>query len=232
MHIACVWSWCLCAFVLVVSSFFGPLVLPYYPLWKLLPDTGLKGISEETVIWKLSSTIWNFPLTAWWRELPGLAINSILDWLSTHISATFIAEIIESARRQIGCPIHRTSQIKGMVTMHGLSRLWVQVKPWNIPDASQNVLWSTGFSKKDSWIPCCLQQVTDSRNIKGYIYALSPYMAMHSESQVRNRWSGCKTQSGHKSASEIKCQLHMILQKGWVCCQGHRSHSYNDVSPV
>jgi hypothetical protein len=34
----------LCAFVLVVSfaSFFGPLVLPYFPLWKLLTDTGLK----------------------------------------------------------------------------------------------------------------------------------------------------------------------------------------------
>jgi hypothetical protein len=40
-----VWSWCLCAFVLVVSfvSFFGPLVLPYFPLWKSLPDTELKG---------------------------------------------------------------------------------------------------------------------------------------------------------------------------------------------
>ena len=39
----------LCAFVLVISfaSFFGPLVLPYFPLWKLLIDTGLKEISER-----------------------------------------------------------------------------------------------------------------------------------------------------------------------------------------
>jgi hypothetical protein len=50
--------------VIYFVSFFGPLVLPYFPLWKLLPDTGLKEISEETVIWKLSSTIWNFSLTA------------------------------------------------------------------------------------------------------------------------------------------------------------------------
>ena len=60
----------LCAFVLVIyfASFFGPLVLPYFPLMEVAHRHWTQRISEETVIWKLSSAIWNFQQTVLYRE--------------------------------------------------------------------------------------------------------------------------------------------------------------------
>jgi hypothetical protein len=129
----------LCAFV----SFVGPLVLPYFSLWKLLPDTGLKEISEETVSWRLNSTIWNFPLTAWYREIPGLTTNDILDWL---LASSMHHCNLHSRNHRISkttdCVlIHSTFHVKGMVTIYGLSPLAVKVEPWYIPEVSQNMLW-------------------------------------------------------------------------------------------
>jgi len=232
------------------------------PLWKSIPDTGPKAIREETVIWKLSSTVWNFPLTAWWRELPGLTTNSILEWSSA------------------------SSIYQGWTLMY--------------PGSKPECVMSAVFSKKDSRTPCCLQQATDDRNIKGYMYictqsaygkkkasngtnpvllnklleklttqgsfvvldtiqgyllvqdtqhklchfsqqGIIPYKIFPRQLAAYDNASqesglqplvGCKTQSGPKPASEIKCQLHMFLQKGWTCCQGHMGYSYNDASPV
>ena len=159
-------AYCLCVILMIVCFCFGrffcyflwALGVTLLPLWKSIPDTGPKAIREETVIWKLSSTVWNFPLTAWWRELPGLTTDSILDWLPAPsiCQCNLHSRNYRISQTTAWVPDSHTSQIKGIVNIYGLSLLWVQVEPWNIPDASQKALWSTVFSKKDSWIPCCL----------------------------------------------------------------------------
>jgi hypothetical protein len=71
----------LCAFVLVVSfaSFFGHLVLPYFPLWKLLPDTGLKESVKRQLFGGSAQQYGIFLLTAGYQKIPGLTTNGILD---------------------------------------------------------------------------------------------------------------------------------------------------------
>ena len=46
-----------CVLVFSLASFFGPLVLPYFPLMEVAHRHWTQRISEETVIWKLSSAI-------------------------------------------------------------------------------------------------------------------------------------------------------------------------------
>jgi hypothetical protein len=65
-------AYCLCVILMPVcfcfSHFFcfflWALGVTLFPLMEIAPRHRTQGISEETDIWKLSSTIWNFPLTA------------------------------------------------------------------------------------------------------------------------------------------------------------------------
>ena len=112
----------LCAFVLVVSSF-GPLVLPYFPLWKLLTDTGLK----ESVEWQsLGSSAQQYGIFSRLHYIGNIGpeYKWYPSWIGcqhqVYISATFTTVIIESARRQILC----------QSIVHFVSKVWFIYTVW------------------------------------------------------------------------------------------------------
>jgi hypothetical protein len=162
--------YCLCVILMLVCFCFGrffcfflwALGVTLFSLTEVAPRHRTQGIIEKTVSWRLSSTIWNFLLTAWYREMPGLTTNGI----STH-QYNLHSKNQQDDRWCARSTVHPRSKVWLPYTVEtAMSIGWTLIYPGSKPEW----VMSAVFSKKDSWIPCCLQQVTDSRDIKGYIY--------------------------------------------------------------
>ena len=111
--------------------------------------------------------------------ISGLVINGVLDWLlasSIPQYAIFTAVMIKSARRQrcVHDQQYISSQRYDSYTRceSAMSMIWNLLYPGSKPENAMNSV----LSKKDSQMIFFIQQVTDSSNIKVYIYPHSVRM--------------------------------------------------------